>query len=565
MRPLYLLVFTAGLVTLGMELSASRLLEPAFGNSQIVWAAIIGLILLSLAVGAWLGGWLADRYPRRPALELTLTIGAVGVALVPLLSAPVLRLASAGLVDFAPGLLLGALIAVGLLFAIPAVLLGTATPWAVRLAMEERQETQRDTQKVNTLSSYLSQSPNLQSPISNLGQTAGRLSAAATAGSLIGAFLPVLWLIPTFGTRWTFYLLALLLLVVVTLSALHRPHRWIPLTAMLGVLAMALLLQPHGVRAAWDDGRSGEIIYEDESAFNYIAVRQWGSERHLKLNDGIGIHSVYHPDALLSQGIWDYFLLAPLFSNTAIERSGNWKLEIGESNSQISSLQSPISNLLLIGAAAGTVAGLYTEIYGPVAITGVELDPEILRVGEEYFAAMWPNYTPVAADGRRWLAQQPVEARFDVIAIDAYRPPYIPFHLTTVEFFELVRDHLTDNGIVAVNVGRSDVNYALVDAMSATMQQVFPSVFIVDEPGPPATLANSLVVATKHPTTLAQFEANIAALPDTLPAEFIAFVNTAALHTRQALPPSDAPIFTDDRSQVEQVVHGLIVDFLLRR
>ncbi|MFN3334062.1 MAG: fused MFS/spermidine synthase, partial [Caldilinea sp.] len=128
MRPLYLLVFTAGLVTLGMELSASRLLEPAFGNSQIVWAAIIGLILLSLAVGAWLGGWLADRYPRRPALELTLTIGAVGVALVPLLSAPVLRLASAGLVDFAPGLLLGALIAVGLLFAVPAVLLGTATP-----------------------------------------------------------------------------------------------------------------------------------------------------------------------------------------------------------------------------------------------------------------------------------------------------------------------------------------------------------------------------------------------------------------------------------------------------
>ena len=567
MRPLYLLVFTAGLVTLGMELSASRLLEPAFGNSQIVWAAIIGLILLSLAVGAWLGGWLADRYPRRPALELTLTIGAVGVALVPLLSAPVLRLASAGLVDFAPGLLLGALIAVGLLFAVPAVLLGTATPWAVRLAMEEGQRARGENREANFFSPSLPipQSPNPQSPISNLGQTAGRLSAAATAGSLIGAFLPVLFLIPTFGTRWTFYLLALLLLVVVTLSALRRSHRWIPLAAMLGVLAMALLLQPQGVRVAWDDGRSGEIIYEDESAFNYIAVRQWGSERHLKLNDGIGIHSVYHPDALLSQGIWDYFLLAPLFSNEEIKRSGDWRLEIGESNTQISNLQSPISNLLLIGAAAGTVAGLYTEIYGPVAITGVELDPEILRVGEKYFAAVWPNYAAVAADGRRWLAEQPAEARFDVIAIDAYRPPYIPFHLTTVEFFELVRDHLTDNGVVAVNVGRSDVNYALVDAMAATMQQIFPSVFIVDEPGPPATLANSLVVATKQPTTFAQFEANIAALPDTLPAEFIAFVNNAALHARQAMPPSDAPIFTDDRSQVEQVVHGLIVDFLLRR
>ena len=138
MRLLSLLVFSAGLVTLGMELSAARLLEPAFGNSQLVWAALIGLILLSLAVGAWLGGVLADRYPRRRELELTLTAGAVSVALVPLFSTPVLRMASQGLADFAPGLLLGALLAVGLLFSLPAILLGTATPWAVRLAMETR-------------------------------------------------------------------------------------------------------------------------------------------------------------------------------------------------------------------------------------------------------------------------------------------------------------------------------------------------------------------------------------------------------------------------------------------
>ncbi len=150
---------------------------------------------------------------------------------------------------------------------------------------------------------------------------------------------------------------------------------------------LAFFTQPAGVRAAWDDGRSGQLIYEDESAFNYIAVRQWGSERHLKLNDGIGIHSVYHPDARLSSGIWDYFLLAPLFR------------------------PEPPKNLLLIGAAAGTVAGLYTDIYGPLPITGVELDPQILEVGREYFHADWPNYTTVAADGRRFLAQQGARTR----------------------------------------------------------------------------------------------------------------------------------------------------------
>jgi len=520
--PLSLLVFTAGLVTLGVEMSASRLLEPAFGNSQLVWAALIGLILLALALGAWLGGALADRFPHRRGLDLTLTAAALAVALVPLLSPPVLRLASLGLADFAPGLLAGSLLAVLLLFAAPAILLGTATPWAVRLALS-----------------------GLTSGLEDAGKTAGRLSALATAGSILGAFLPVLWLIPAFGTRWTFYLLALLLLAVLSLSALRQSHRWIPLAALILVLALAFLAQPAGVRAAWDDGRSGRILYEDESAFNYIAVRQWGSERHLKLNDGIGIHSVYHPDALLSNGIWDYFLLAPLFR------------------------AEPPQNLLLIGAAGGTVAGLYTNIYGPLPITGVELDPEILQVGTDYFGATWPNYTPVAADGRRWLAQQgpdgptgPTGATYDVIAVDAYRPPYIPFHLTTVEFFRLVYNHLSEDGVVAINVGRTPTNFALVDALAHTLQGVFPSVFVIDEPGPPHTLGNSLLVATRQPAALDAFLARANTLPADLPTEFRTFAQKAAQHARAADPPANAPVFTDDRSQVEQVVHSILWDFL---
>ena len=535
MKPsLYVLVFTAGLVTLGMELSAARLLEPAFGNSQIVWAALIGLILLSLAVGAWLGGILADRFPRQREMELTLTAAAVAVALAPLFSQPVLHLAATGLSDFAPGLLAGALLAVTLLFAIPGILLGTATPWAVRLSVTDLQQT---------------------------GHIAGRFSAIATAGSLVGAFLPVLWLIPTFGTRWTFYLLALLLLAVVSLSAVRQPHRWVPLLALVGVLALAIFTQPQGIRAAWDDGHTGSIIFEDESQYNYIAVRQWGSERHLKLNDGIGIHSVYHPDALLSEGIWDYFLLAPMF------RRGEGRGAGGEGNCQLSIVDCQSSmwapeNLLLIGAAAGTIPGLYTEIFGAIPITGVELDPEIIEVGNRYFAADRPNYVSVAADGRRWLMQQPADARFDVIALDAYRPPYIPFHLTTVEFFQQVRQHLDDDGVVAINVGRTPTNFALVDALAATLQQVFPSVFVVDEPGPPHTLGNSLVVATMQPTTLDVLHANTAALPESLPAVFRQFVQQATSHARVAAPPPDTPIFTDDRSQVEQIVHGVIADYL---
>ncbi|OUC06429.1 hypothetical protein RY27_21085, partial [Litorilinea aerophila] len=173
---LSVLVFTAGATTLGMELSASRLLEPVFGNNQLVWAALIGLILLYLAVGAWLGGRLADRYPRQRELDLVVSLAALGVALVPLLSTPILRLAATGIQGFVPGLLAGSLLAVLLLFSVPGILLGTVSPWAVRLALAD---------------------------LAHAGQAAGRLYALSTAGSLVGTFVPVLWLIPTIGTRWT--------------------------------------------------------------------------------------------------------------------------------------------------------------------------------------------------------------------------------------------------------------------------------------------------------------------------------------------------------------------------
>ena len=285
------------------------------------------------------------------------------------------------------------------------------------------------------------------------------------------------------------------------------------------------------------------MIYEDESAYNYISVRQWGSEHHLKLNDGIGIHSVYHPDMLLSQGIWDYFLLAPLFQSTWTETHAP-------------------DNLLIIGLAGGTVSELYTDIYGPLPITGVELDPQIIEVGQQFFDMNQENLEPIAADGRRWLAQQPSDAVWDVIAIDAYRPPYIPFHLTTVEFFQLVREHLSEDGVVAINVGRTDTNFALVDALTATLGTVFPTVYVIDEPGPPATLANSLVVATMQPMTLETLSANIADLPDSMAPEFREFVEQAATQARVASPAPDAPIFTDDRAPVERVVHSIIADYL---
>lgn len=528
MKYLGLLVFVVGAVTLGVEVSAARLLEPAFGNNQLVWAALIGLILLYLAIGAWVGGKLADRFPHRRGLELTATVGALGVGLIPTVSPLILRWAAQGLESFQAGPLVGSLLSVLLLFSLPITLLGAVSPWAVKLALRD---------------------------VCEAGQIAGRLSAFATIGSLVGTFLPVLWLIPAYGTRWTFYLLALAPLLVLTVGARRDKHRWAPPLAFGVVLLLALWGSPGAsIRSGWDDGATGAIIYEDESLYNYIAVRQWGSERHLKLNDGVGIHSVYHPDTVLSLGIWDYFLLAPLFRACSLQNRG--------CESGLPATPAP-QDLLIIGLAAGTVSELYTNIYGPLPITGVELDAQIIDVGRRYFGMNQPNLTAIAGDGRQWLAQQPATAQWDVIAIDAYRPPYIPFHLTTVEFFGLVRHHLRDDGVVAINVGRTATNYALVDALAATLAQVFPTVYAIDEPGPPGNLSNSLVVATAQPTAPTVFADHLAQLPKELPAEFHAFAQQAAGQLRPLAPDKNTIIFTDDHAPVEQVVHRIIWDFML--
>ncbi len=165
--------------------------------------------------------------------------------------------------------------------------------------------------------------------------------------------------------------------------------------------------------------------------------------------------------------------------------------------------------MLLIGLAAGTVSELFTDVYGPVSITGVELDPAILEVGERYFDMTQPNLTAMAADGRTWLAGQAEDTRFDLIAVDAYRPPYIPFHLATREFFQLAYDHLSEDGVLAINVGRTASNFSLVDALATTVAQVFPSVYVIDEPGPPDAIGNSLLVATVQPTSPENLQANI--------------------------------------------------------
>jgi predicted membrane-bound spermidine synthase len=514
------LVFVAGFASLGLELSAARLLDPWFGNSIVVWAALIGLVLACLSIGYWLGGRVADRRPSAVLLYGIALAAAVLIALIPPASLPILRRAALSALDLESvnaGLLAGAGLAIFLLFSLPTVLLGMVSPFAIRLTVTD---------------------------IGHSGQVAGRLYAVSTVGSLLGTFVPVLILIPTLGTRLTFAVLAGLLAITAVIGLLlERGTKAAP--SLLALPALALLAWLGSQGAIKPDAG---LLHEGESLYNYYQVLQRGPETWLKLNEGIGIHSVYHPQSALSEGIWDYFLVAPLFGKSE---------QVGASQSRSDEL-----SLYLVGLAGGTVAQLYSDVYGPIPIDGAELDPSIVALADTYFHLDdYPNVRAVAADGRSWLRAQPAERRYSVIAVDAYRPPYIPFHISTVEFFQLVRDHLAENGVVAINVARSRDDTSLVDALAATLAQVFPSVYVVDESIEDVSLGNSLVVATRQPTTLADFQLNAAALDVS---RYPLLAEMAQRASRTARPAdTSGPVLTDDKAPIEQIVHGIMLRYFL--
>ncbi len=503
---LRLTAFTGGLVSLALELAAGRLLAPAFGTTELVWSAIIGLILLYLAVGYALGGRWADRSPHPATLYTILTAAGLTIAVIPLLARPLLRLAAQGMMAWSLPQIAGPFIFVLVLFVAPVTLLACVSPFVIRLSVTD---------------------------VTASGGAAGQIYAVSTLGSFIGTFLPNLVLVPNLGTYRTFVLLAMIAAATGLWGLWRFNRRRFWALAWTALLLIALFIRKPGAIKP----ETG-LIHEEESVYNFIqVVENDDGSRYLLLNEGQGIHSVYLPgDKILTGGPWDYYLIAPYF-NAPPHPPGD------------------VGSLLVIGLAAGTTPAQYTAVYGALPIDGVEIDPAIIQVGRDYFAMTQPNLTAYAADGRAFLAQ--TARRYDVIAVDAYRLPYIPWHLTTVEFFAEARARLTEKGVVAINVGHTlgagGGDWRLVEAMVATMRQVFPSVHVIEVPDS----FNAIVIATAKPTTAQNLADNLPLLADAR----LRTVAEWALANLREIAPGDL-VFTDDRAPVEQLTHDLALRYI---
>ncbi len=543
-RFLLLVVFLAGIGTLGIEMVMPRLMAPFFGTSQPIWAVVIGMTLTYLAVGYWLGGRLADRYPNERLLYWLIAWAGLLCAFIPLLARPVLQLAQLALRNVAAGAFLGALAAVVLLFALPVTLMAMVGPFAIRLQLRR-----------------------LAAGVEAAGRTTGTISALSTFGSIVGTFLTVLLLIPLIGTSATLFLFAAFLVLL----ALIGLRDWRVLLLLALVVGLFLANNALGSQVKSADCRDCRLVAEVESSYNYIQVADQeivyssgavDQRRVLILNEGQAIHSVYRLkfretgdplDILTDGGPWDYFAVAP-YVYAGMQPTD-------------------VHSMALLGSAAGTIPKQFLAIYGPeTRIDAVEIDQEIIGVGRDYFDMetddpAFPNYRVHAQDARYWLATS--SDSYDVIGMDAYHQPYIPFHLTTVEFFQQVRARLSARGVAVVNAGRpASGDDRLVNALASTMLAVFPEVYVID-----TRFSNAILVGVNTPVGdgAANFVANSSAMAELATAEpryrALQLVMYWALNEGRFGPvrpfaPTEARYrpFTDDHAPIERLIDGLILD-----
>ena len=490
-RFLYALVFVVGTASLGAEIAAARLMAPFFGASTIVWANTIAVVLVALSAGYWLGGRLADRRPDVRSLCLAVLCSALLLAAVPFVARPFLDLSVDALDQIRAGAFVGSLLGVLALVAVPIVLLGTCSPWAIRLAVPD---------------------------VEHSGRVAGRLYALSTAGSLVGTMLAALVLIPFVGTQRTFLAFAVALALI---AAVGLGWRFAAAPALLALVAAV----PVGAVKATDDGR---MLYEGESRQQYIRVIQRDDgDRVLELNEGQAVHSVLPERGYLTADYWDSFLVLPLAARTE-----------------------PPGRIAILGNAAGTIARAYGHYWPRTRVDAVELDPKVTELGYRYFdMGSNPNLSVFNEDARPWLRDS--RGGYDMIVVDAYHQPYIPFYLATREFFELVSDRLAPGGVVVVNVGHPEGSDDLEQVIGRTMAAAFPTVL-----RDPVEQTNTLMVGSDAPASASHL---VAAARERLRGNLAELARVDAARLAPRLPGGE--VYTDDRAPVEWLTDKTILGY----
>jgi spermidine synthase len=443
-------VFIAGGALLGLEIASSRVLAPFFGNSLYVWGALIGVVLAGLSTGYWVGGTVADRYPRPALLVSVLGLAGVLVLAIPFIDGWVLD----RIVDWDPGPRLNPLVATIALFGVQSVVLGTASPVAVRLRARS---------------------------IENLGHTAGRLFAISTAGSIAGTFATSFWLIPELGTDQVLASAAVaLLLAAAAVALVERLMLAFALSLAIAgasVGAVVSLSPESGGTVAASQLRNWSPVYRQQAASGGIGGVEDNQAGYKIL---LTKDSQYHRIAVVEDDTSRYLRFDSSFQS-GMYLDDPYRTRFGYSDYlQLSFAYRPQGKrVLYIGLGGGSAPKRTWRDFPDVHIDAVELDGEVVDAAYKYFELPRdPRLEVEVEDGRRYVVAN--DGPWDTIVVDAFYSDSIPFHLATREFLELVRSRLAPGGTVVANIigAVRGPDSRLFRSMLRTYRAVFPTVSI---------------------------------------------------------------------------------------
>ena len=338
-----------------------------------------------------------------------------------------------------------------------------------------------------------------------IAKSAGIVYAVSTIGSIGGTFFAAFYAIPVLGTRLSHYVAAgFLVFAVLAMAYATRRISAAGLSVVIMVLGYPLPV----------DKAPGEI-YRAESIHNIIRVFDSPVQRQLFLNYTLGAQTVMAKVGLLTGGYYDQFLLGPHINGG--------------------------KKVLFLGVAGGTSLKQLVRVYPDVEVTGVDLDPAVLKVAREYFGLKGERRIKLVAEDARWFVSTD-RRMYDVIAIDLYVTGHIPFFTTTKEFFTLVRGRLNENGVVIMNILSVAGQGELLGPMVRTVRSVFPSTFLVGH-------GNYMLIATKDATSLDTMKMVFARKGVSIEADTV--LARARVSLRAASASRKWPIFTDDLNDVE--------------
>jgi spermidine synthase len=441
-------VFVSGAVVLGMEIAASRVVAPFFGNSLFVWGSLIGVVLAGLSIGYWAGGWLADRWPTPSLLAAVMGLGALLVLAIPVFDEPVLE----AIVNWDPGPRLNPLFASIALFGPASVVLAGVAPIAVRLWARS---------------------------LATLGQTAGRLFAISTAGSIAGTFATAFWLIPEFGTDQLLGIAAATLFAAAAIVALSE--RLILITALtaagvaLAGYAAVELAPETGGTLSRVQARNWSPLYRTSG---YVKGQEPADTTGLRLR--YSKDTRYHRLSVADDETTRYLRFDNSYqSGMIINRPFATAFEYADFFHLLRAYNPNARRVLFIGLGGGSSPKRLWRDFPDLQLQAVELDPVVVDVAYRFFELPRDDRLQVAVeDGRRYLDDN--EGRYDAILIDAFFADAIPFHLFTTEFMELARSRLNPGGVIMTNAIGSiaGARSRLFRSVYRTYRAVFPTVLV---------------------------------------------------------------------------------------